>query len=312
MAFKKTFKISDETVNSFGFWVRTQGINLSLAEKNCPAFYQHRTWEVPLGHWENLRIENNELLGDLIIDGTSDEEKNYIRKIENGDLKACSLGADPLVWKNEVPYMKDGSPCLYDSELLEVSILPLPSNSGALALKHKGAMVELSSFGTNDIVPQIQKEPDMKAIALKLGLPETATEAEILAEIGRVQLSKTNADVLNKTILDNASKDLAADQKEIFVTLSKTSPEQALKYAEMVKPTPLATLEDTTTPVVKLTKDVKVSDLIQRQGNKVEKEVSYDELRKTNPVELSRIQKEEPEKYKELVKGYSNGVRYKG
>ena len=74
MAFKKTFVVSDETVNSSGFRIITAGIRLDNAKKNCPCFYDHKTYEVPLGHWENLRIENNRLLADLVINGDNERD----------------------------------------------------------------------------------------------------------------------------------------------------------------------------------------------------------------------------------------------
>ena len=65
MAFRKTFLVSDESVNTYGFATRTAGIRLENAKKNCPAFYEHDTDDVPLGHWENFKVELNKLYADL-------------------------------------------------------------------------------------------------------------------------------------------------------------------------------------------------------------------------------------------------------
>lgn len=315
MAFKKTFIVSDENVNSNGFWVRTEGIDLTTAQKNCPCFYDHNTWEAPIGHWENLRIENGKLLGDVVIEGADEREKMFIRKIENGDIKGCSIGADVSEWKTEPIFLKSNSACLFASTLFEISITPLPGNSGALALKHKGSMVKLSTFGTNDIVPLIKKEHDMKAIALKLGLPETATENEILAAIGGIQLSKQNAEVLTQKVIDKAGEGLEESQKETYVILSKANPEHALKFAENCKAANVVATAETITPTtVALQKDVKVSDLIQAAKGRnlsTSTQQTYDYLRKHNPVELNRIKKEEPEEHNRLIQEYANGVRHK-
>ncbi|PZP42587.1 MAG: hypothetical protein DI598_16775 [Pseudopedobacter saltans] len=313
MAFKKTFVISDETVNSHGFVTKTSGIDLSIAKVNCPAFYDHRTWETPIGHWENFRVENNRLLGDVVIEGADDREKEYVRKIENGDIKGASFGADPYQWNDDPLQLTAGqtSPTLEKCQIFEVSITPLPANTACIALKKDGNVITLNANAQNNIVPSLKKEIDMKSIALKLGLSENATESEILAELGKVQLAKKNAETIAENVLAKAGEGLEESQKETYVILSKANPEHAIKFAEKCKAENIAaTAEPIQSDTVKLHKDVKVSDLIRKQGTKVEKEMSFDQLRKTNPVELARIKKEEPEKYDQLVKAYANGVRY--
>ncbi len=310
MAFKKTFVLSDETVNSYGFRIITAGIRLDNARKNLPCFYDHKTWEIPLGHWENLRVENNRLLGDLIINGDNDREKSYINKIENGDIKGASIGADPITWSDSPMVLNQGQtrPTLTECDLFEASITPLPGNTGALALKHKENLVTLSANNSNDIIPQLKKEPNMKAIALKLDLKEDATEGDILQAIGNIQLSKTNAEAMNATVLAEAQKDLKEDQKEIFVSLSKTDPVQALKYVQMCKITP-----DVAAPAAN-GKTATIAEMIKlgkETPASTEGKNSYDYLQKHNAVELARIQKEEPEKYAQLAREYGQGVRYK-
>lgn len=314
MAFKKTFVLSDETVNSYGFVVKTAGIRLDNARNNCPAFYDHKTWELPLGHWENLRVENNRLLGDLVIEGANELEKSYITKINNGDIKGASIGADPLVWNNDANQLKQGQmrPTLDQCELFEASITPLPGNTNSLCLKREDGVVTLSAANVNLHIPLLNNNADMKAIALKLGLSETATENEILIAIGAIQLARKNAEDFTTNILTEAEKDLTDDQKGIFVELSKTNPTQALKFVQLSKPTaPGATATTTTT----VKKDVSVSQMIHMAKTVGEasknNEDSFDYLQKHNRVELARIQKEEPAKYAELTKGYANGVRYK-
>jgi len=309
MAFKKTFVLSDEAVNSYGFRIITSGIRLENAKRNLPCFYDHRTWEVPLGHWENLRVEGVKLLADLVIEGVSDEEKEYIRKIQNGDIKGASVGADPITWSEDPMLLLTGQtrPTLIDCELFEASITPLPGNQNAMALRREKSVVVLNST-TENFIPLLKTHTDMKAIALKLGLAETATENEILAAIGTIQLSVQQGNEFRTNILSGAEQNIKEDAKEIFVTLSKTNPLQALKFAEANKVVETTEVVETT-----VKKDVKLSSLIQKkkEGEEDEKN-TYDYLQKKNPVELARIRSEEPEKYKQLAQDYQKGVRYSG
>jgi HK97 family phage prohead protease len=330
MAFTKTFIISDESVNTQGFWVRTSGIRLDAASKNLPAFYDHKTWELPLGHWVNLRKEGGNLMGDLVIKGETEREKLYISKIQAGDIKGATIGADPITWNPDPTKLKQGQtkPTLDECDLFEVSITPLPSNKNALALRHKGSMIYLNADAPN-VIPELQKtdnnEPvdtldatdvqltnnNMKSIALKLGLNETATENEILAAISAVQLSRQRAETFVQETLKEAGKDLTAEQKDIFDSLSTTDPAKALKYVQLsrVQAVPVGN-----TPPK--TKGETISELVNKHKNdnaadKADGKDCYDYLQRYDIVELRRIHHEEPKRYEQLARDYEKGVRYK-
>lgn len=317
MAFRKTFTVNTEDINSFGFRTLTDGIDISAAQKNCPAFYNHNTWDGTIGHWENIRKDGVNLIADFVSEGITEQERNIISKIECGDVKGASPGLDPKDWSDEPQYLQKGQTgkTLIKSNLFEISITPLPSNESSLALKRNGTPVTLSSSNINNIIPKIKNnmaEIKLNAIALKLGLKEDATEGEILTAIGNVQLSKTSLEGVTKDILDKSSEGLDETQKGIFVTLSKTDAKQAIGYAESVKKQ--VNQEDGKT--VRLSKDVKVSDLLKQRtsgnaGGADDGKETFDYLSKHNVVELKRIQQEESDKYIQLTRDYANGVRYK-
>jgi len=322
MAFKKDYVVSTEDVNSFGFVVLTSGIDYSAAQNNCPAFVDHQYWELPVGHWENIRVEGTKLKATLVIEGANDRERDVIRKIENGDLRGASIGSDPKTWSEEPLYLKSGQtkPTLIACELFEISITALPSNKNALCLKRDGEPVKLNSTNIGNILPDIKPKYNMKAIALKLGLLESATEGEIVEAINRVQLSQKNSEQVTKEVLDKAAEGLEPAQKEIFVTLCATNAKQAITYAESVKASAHPAEGDSaeTTPPVPATlkKDVKVSELI-KLGKKpgavtADEKDCFDYLQKHDPVELKRIHQEEPDKYAKLARDYQKGVRYTG
>lgn len=320
MAFRKTFVISDESVNCYGFWIRTQGIKLDNARKNCPAYFNHETWGIPLGHWENLRVDDNsQLLGDLVIEGANDIEKEYIRKIENGDIKGCSGGFDPLNWSTDAINIKDGqsAAALWECELFEASLAPLNGNKNALALRGKDGLITLSDSNRNNIIPDLNPQFDMKQIALKLGLSETATEQQIIEAIVNLQSNATSAETMRKLIEETASEGLSDEHKALFVELSKTNITAAMQFVKLSKATPAAVEAPAAAAAgAGVKKDVKVSDLIQKQNLSKERAAdgkdTFDYLQKKNPVELRRIRTEEPEKYQELVSEYGTGVRYTG
>lgn len=143
---------------------------------------------------------------------------------------------------------------------------------------------------------------ELKTIALKLGLPETADETAVLAKIGELNLTAAEVEQLKKdkdaltlsqvtSAVETAIKEnrLTPDKKEHFINLGKTIGIDSLK----------ATL-DAMTPAAKLSKTITLSNgstppAGQKTYNKFS-EVPEDELRKMrseNPTEYRRLFKAE-------------------
>jgi hypothetical protein len=317
MAFRKRFCLSDESINTYGFWIKLSGMDLSGIQKNCPLYYEHRTWELPCGHVENIELKEGKVYGDIVIEGGNEIEREYIRKIENGDIKGCSFGIDPTEWSDSSEVLKQGQTrstltkcCPY-----EVSLAPLPGNKNALALKHKNDLITLAAEGKYDFIPGLNTQSNnMKEIAILLGMAETASEQTICAAVQALQSRAFYVDAMQKVIEDAVTADLPAEAKAFFVELSKTNMPGALQFLNLQK---AAAPADAAAPVsTVVTKEVKLTDLIKKPegavGLAAEGKNTFDYLQRHNTVELSRIRKDEPEKYDALVAEYSNGVRYTG
>jgi len=314
MAFRKRFKLSDESINTYGWWIQLSGMDLTGMQKNAPLYYNHRTWEIPCGHVENIELKDGNVYGDIVIEGGNDIEREYIRKIENGDIKGCSLGIDPIEWSTDPVNIKQGQTmatltkcCPY-----EVSLTPLPANKNALVLKHKNDIITLSTGVKYDFIPDLNLKKDMKKIAIQLGMADTATEEQICDALQKVQLKANSVDALHKVIEESiGGDDLPAEQKAFFVSLSKTDMPAALQFLNLSKKAAIVPLAELVVPAKVLT----IAGLIKlgKEGAEAEKEGkdSFDYLQKHNSVELGRIRASEPEKYKTLVAGYAEGVRYK-
>lgn len=318
MAFKKTFVLSDESINTYGFWIPVSGIDLSGVQKNCPLYYEHRTWELPCGHVENIRLKDKQVLGDIVIEGGNDIEKEYIRKIENGDIKGCSFGFDPIEWSEDPEMLKQGQTRATLSKCCpyELSLAPLPGNKNALALRNQNDMITLSADKKYDFIPDLNTPINMKKVAILLGMAETATEDQICEGIKALQQKSTDAVALQKLVEETIGGDLPEKEKAFFLKLSKTNMTEAIEFLALNKK-PVDQKETTETPATAgvIKKDIKVVDMIQKGKDQVELakdgKDSFDYLQKHNSVELARIKKDEPEKYSKLVADYAAGFRYK-
>lgn len=129
------FVLSDETLDRYGDVIKADGWDLKWFKKNPIALWAHDSRSV-IGNWENVRVEGKKLIGTLkfAAKGTSDRIDELIALVEQGVLRAVSVGFRPLeqepIDKNE-PW---GGQRYIRSELLETSLVAVPANPAALAL----------------------------------------------------------------------------------------------------------------------------------------------------------------------------------
>lgn len=144
---------------------------------------------------------------------------------------------------------------------------------------------------------------ELKAIALKLGLPETADESAVLTKIGELQNTAAEVAALKKdkedltlaqvtAAVDTAIKEnrLTADKKEHFINLGKTVGIESLK----------ATLE-AMSPAARLSKTINPAN-----GTAPANQKTYAKLSDVPEGELRRMRSENPDEYRRLYKAEYN------
>lgn len=207
---KNTFRISDESVNSYGLIVKTDGINLDRFIKNPVMLYSHSTEGGNIGRWENIRTENNALYADAVFYEKDERAKAVKEKVESGFLRGCSISIDVVELKGNT---------ITKSNLLEVSICDIPSNENALKLSYKDKPV--TDF-KGLLKLQIQEEENEKnnfekSVCELLGLDENTDESEILAEL------KKRLDNSEKQINNACKKGLILqNERQAFLSLANT------------------------------------------------------------------------------------------
>lgn len=225
---EKTFVLSDESINSYGFRVLTEGINLENFKNNPIMLWNHtRSWSdkenqvLPIGTWKNIRVENGRLLAESEFDMDDEFAKKIALKVKKGILKMASIGICINEESDDKKYIVSGQmrKTVTRCTLREVSIVDIGSNANALALyDNDGNIVELSVHKQNCPVGlvnnKMNKKTSMNKIALKLGLPETASEEEIVAKIEEREKSSNEQKLRDRiTELENEKK--AANKKAI-------------------------------------------------------------------------------------------------
>lgn len=193
---------TNEDLNSYGFWVLTSGIDMSRFDKNpIMLFNHHRTWEgrkdeiLPIGKWQNRQTdEDGVMTGEPVFDMKDDFAAKIANKVDGGFLTACSIGIRVIEVSEDPKYMKPGQmrATVTKCELKEVSVVDIPANPNAagIVLYDDNDKVITLSDGADDCPIRLitnQNNIKMKEVALKLGLPEAASEAEVLAAVTRLQ-----------------------------------------------------------------------------------------------------------------------------
>jgi HK97 family phage major capsid protein/HK97 family phage prohead protease len=129
------FVLSDATKDSYGDVVEPNGWDLKRFKSNPIALFGHSS-SFPIGTWSNVRVEGGRLVAklNLAARGTSARIDELISLVEQGILRAVSVGFKPLQWEpldKEKPYAGQR---YIRAELLETSLVSVPANPSALQL----------------------------------------------------------------------------------------------------------------------------------------------------------------------------------
>lgn len=301
---KKSFILNDETVeNSHGFILLNAGGKLDRFKANPVMFYNHDDDELPIGNWDNLRVEGKQLLADPVFDESDEEAKRVSGKVERGFLKGASIGLRIL----KAEFIADK---LYvtEWEMIEASVVNIPSNKSSLRLYSKeGVLLKSPEEIKTNLNLFINKTPDnMEKIKLSakaltaLSLDENADPEAVSAAIEklheRAEKAETKLAADKKQAAENlvnaaiAEGKLTADKKESFVALATADFAQAQSIIGAI-------------PAKKeLSKEVKTGT-----GSKEDRSGwTYLKWSKEDPKGLAKMKTDDPTAFAELTAPYKS------
>ncbi|MBV6442747.1 MAG: hypothetical protein EPGJADBJ_04471 [Saprospiraceae bacterium] len=192
----KTFVLSTGGLNSYGFRVLTEGIQLPKS-KRLTLLWNHARGDkgkkdevLPIGKWVNLRFEKGDLVADAEFDMEDAFAAEIARKVEKEYIFEASAGLRPIEWSADKKLMVEGQtlPTLSKSRLREASIATIASDEDSVSLyddrgdlidlNDRTALVQLTSSSKNSRIPTNMEE--LKLVALSLGLSENAEQNKVL------------------------------------------------------------------------------------------------------------------------------------
>lgn len=185
----KSFILHDESLNTQGFRMLTSGADLTEFRKNPVMLLNHNDWSMPIGRWENIRVEDTKIMADPVFDENDPVGKQVSDKVERNFLRAASIGAwRPEEITEETDTVTGKQTYTVKKWVVrEASIVTIPSNHNALAfydretgnLMDNESVLKLFDLNHKLLVPEF----DMKEIAGLLKLADTANEADIAAAV---------------------------------------------------------------------------------------------------------------------------------
>lgn len=284
-----TFVLNDENINSNGFRVLTEGIQLEDFLKNPVMLYEHNTSQ-PIGIWDNIRIEKNILYADAVFDTDDELAMKIQKKVEKGYLKGASVGLIAEEWQE-----KDGIMVLTKSTLKEASIVSVPANANALRLYDvSGKML------TGDDLKQIKLQLNTNSKSMKGGI---VLNESTLTALGL----NTNTDV---TGIENAIQKLVHEnhqlkQEKIELLINQAIKEGKILQSEKEQYFQLAQKDfELFQKMIENKPSLpKAHQWIQPNNNKLagRENWTYRDWKKRDWEGLKKLKQEQPELYKELL-----------
>jgi hypothetical protein len=274
--------ISSNKVNRYGFRMLTSGGDLEKYKKNPVLLYAHRRPDyenpklLPIGKIEDIRLQNEEIVGDLLFDEDDDFAVAIEKKWEKGMLNAVSIGAEVVGTSENPALMLPGQkfPTVTEWILDEVSVVDIPADEEAVAIRlHRKDTTGYVTLTGNETTfnPELlfppKPKPKMKLIQLALKGQQIVSLA---ADATEEQIAEALTGLVNKA---NEAVNLAA-----AVTAKDQEIERLTKEVNEIK---LAAVNDKATALV--------DGAIAAKKITAEEKDSFVELAKTNYDAVKKI-----------------------
>lgn len=300
----KRVRITNDSLNSYGTRVLTAGMNVEQYQRNPVLLYMHERGNV-IGYVKDLKVEDGEVTGELMFDEASELSVRCKKQYEFGSLKMVSAGLDILETSEDPELLVQGQtrPTVTKSKLFEVSLVDVGSNDDAIVLQKDGKKITLGKdsecplplLNNND---QNQKQMEQKMVAMQLGLPATATEAEINAKLDELKTAKEENERLQQK---NAALTLASITAAVekAVGEKRITPDKKDEFVNLGKEVGQEKLESILSAI---SPQMKLSSVIGHQGGAATEPTTYKKLSDVPSGQLTTLRKEQPEEYKRLYK----------
>lgn len=227
-----TFVISTNQEDRYGEIVDQKSWNFKSYKANPLVLWGHDPSEPEnvLGTASSLKIadDGSETTAVLTFDDDINPKAGLVfNQIKKGTLRTVSVG-----FINHSFGVEEDTPILSDNELLEISVVPIPANSGAVALELKAG--EINRKDAKWLMESMRKEADLMEVQFKSTQP-TRTEKSMTDEQAQAVIdgmAKLTEKVETLTTENQALKDEVTSLKPPEETPEEKTAREAQEVAD--------------------------------------------------------------------------------
>ena len=308
-------RISDESLNCYGTWIKTDGVELVQYQKNPVLLWMH--WRgVIIGYIKDIKVENGEITGEPFFDEVREESKLAKQQWEKGSLRMGSPNMEVIEVSDDPALLKPGQrrPTITKCKLVEYSMVDIGGNDNNIRLTYANKELKLAEgedcpvlplLKQNNVKPNNPKKmnQELQAIALMLGLSAEATLTDVQKQVS-ILLEHKNANEK----LRNELKSLEGQLESIQLSGINNMVDEAIKAGKFTadKKTHFVELgKKVGSESLKLVLDsmngsMKPSMLLGKQAGAAPKE--YKSWGEVPEAELKLMREENKELYRKLYK----------
>lgn len=244
----KRFVLSTDALNSQGFRMLTSGADLSEFNENPILLYNHirsdsdkKDQILAIGYWDDIMVEDGRITAVPVFDATDEFAMSIYNKVENGTLRMCSAGAEPIETSEDPAHLLPGQThaTVTRWKLKEGSICDIGSNPQALAVQlYQGsAQIQLNETSISKINLMADSKKDEKTA--KAADSEKKDEKTAKAADSEKKDEQLNDDEKNEELNDDDREkllkrlqDLEKENEKLRKQLNDSEEEKKLSRAE--------------------------------------------------------------------------------
>jgi hypothetical protein len=318
-------KLTDESVNSLGTWVKTDGIDLTGFYKNPIMLYNHNEGGIglqdevlPIGTWSDIVLSSSEMTGIPNFSESYDFAKKVNNLYDEQVIRAASIGIVILETSDDPKLFKKGQtrPTITKCRLREISICHIPANKNAIVLYDAAGQLMNLSDKVEEVLPLIKLSDNqdknfvMKKVLKHLKLNDSASEEDVVEKVEALEgevgtLKKENAQLKEA---EQKRKDTEiVSLLDTAVSSNKISATERPSYEKLLK----LDFESTKTLIEARTPAVKLSDIPVKTGEALELKWNGETWKGLDKSgKLTQLKDQNFELFKQMYKG-EYGKEYK-
>jgi hypothetical protein len=315
---ERQYVLSDSSVNEYGFRLLTSGYQIDAFQKNPIGYYMHRREDGIVLKWEDLRIEDDKILGTPVINLSNGRGAQTCDEAENGFLNAASVGhIVVLEYSTDPEQMLPGQtgPTITKWYNKECSLVDIPGNCNALTRLYDAQENEINlvDLGIGTPVIKAINQNTIAELSGILQLADDVDEAVLVSEVKDLMAKAGSIELENKTLrnekhalqqqLDGLNK--ARNQFEITALLDRALEDRKITVELRNK----LTVDYATNPeglkslIAAMPAYRSIAEHLKgKQPDSTEAQWQWDDYEKNDPAgkKLKELRANDPVKYKEL------------